>query len=318
MRTRSNTKLGRKCDFCNKEAVEFVRYSGAHLCSQHFAEFFERRVKREIATQIDIGKRAVIGVGLSGGKDSSVCLYLINKIFSRHRAVRIVAITVNEGIEGYRVETIEAGKQLCKTLGVEHHIVSFKELFSREMDEIAGRDRRRACTYCGVLRRKALNLASKKLGCTVLATGLNLDDTVQSILMNFTRGDVEKLARMAPHVHVQPGLVPRILPLRSVPEREVYLYALLSKIPFSHAVCPYADLALRNQYRAIIEILDKENPSVKFGILKSHDEILPLLREKYQQKELQPCKICGEPSIREICKSCELLEGKVRDEMESM
>lgn len=310
MKTLSNTKKSRRCDFCSKEAIEFVRYSGAHLCREHFNEFFEKRVKREIATQIYIEKKAVIGIGLSGGKDSSVCLYMLHKIFSRHRDVRIVAITVDEGIEGYRSETIKAAKKLCKMLGVEHHFISFRQLFQRTLDETVADNRTRACTYCGVMRRKALNLASKSLGCTVLATGLNLDDTVQSILMNFTRGDVEKLARMAPHVHVQPGLVPRILPLRSIPEREVYLFAMLNAIPFSHAVCPYAEFALRNQYRALIERLDKENPSVKFGILKSYDEVIPLIRERYKQKQLKVCKICGEPSINEVCKSCNLLEGK--------
>ncbi|MEM3567332.1 MAG: TIGR00269 family protein [Thermoplasmata archaeon] len=306
MKTLSSTS--NRCDFCRNDAIEFVRYSGAHLCTHHFSEFFERRVKREIASQIDIGRMPVIGVALSGGKDSSVCLYLVHKIFSRHRDAKIVAITVNEGIKGYRDETIRAAKELCTMLGVEHHIVSFVELFGKTLDEIV-RDRKgMACTYCGVMRRKALNIASKKTGCTVLATGLNLDDTVQSILMNFTRGDLERLARMAPHGHLQPGLVPRILPLRSLPEREVYLYALVNKIPFSHALCPYAEFALRNQYRRLIEMLDRENPSVKFGILKSYDEILPLLRQRYGQKELQPCRICGEPSIKEVCKSCELLE----------
>lgn len=297
-----------KCDFCREEAIEFVRYSGAHLCIEHFNEFFERRVKREIAKQIKLEKRARIGVGLSGGKDSSACLYLLKKIFVRHQGVEIVAITVNEGIVGYREETIPSAKKLCQELDVEHEIITFKELYNYTLDEIVSQDMAKACTYCGVMRRKALNVAAKKLGCSVLATGLNLDDTVQSILMNFTRGDVEKLARMAPHRSIQPGLVPRILPLRSLPEREVYLYALLNHIPFSHAVCPYARFALRNQYRQIIEMLDKENPSVKFGILKSYETILPLLHAQYRQKSLKPCKICGEPSIKEICKSCEMLE----------
>src|SRR3989475_2579400 len=84
-----------------------------------------------------------------------------------------------------------------------------------------------------------------------VATGLNLDDTAQSILMNVARGDVEKLARMGPHETRQPGLVPRIQPLRMIPEKEVYLYALLRGIEFHDATCPYAERAQRGRFRDI-------------------------------------------------------------------
>jgi len=302
-----------KCDLCGRESVEYVRYSGAHLCERHFSEFFERRVKREIASQIRIRKKATIGVGLSGGKDSSTALYLIHKIFSRHRNVSIVAITIDEGIAGYRNKTLKSASQLCKMLDVEHRVYRFEDIFHTTLDEILKGRKSMACTFCGVLRRKALNTGAKDAGCTVLATGLNLDDTVQSILMNFTRGDLEKLARMGPHRKIQQGLVPRIMPLRSVPEREVYLYALLKKIPFSHAVCPYANFALRNEYRALVDALDKTNPSVKFSILKSYDELLPVLSKIYPQKKLRKCRVCGEPSISAICKACELSQKIAHD-----
>ena len=43
---------------------------------------------------------------------------------------------------------------------------------------------------------------------------------------------------------VQPGLIPRILPLRTVPEKEVYLYALLREIDFDDSTCPYWEAAM--------------------------------------------------------------------------
>ena len=58
-----------------------------------------------------------------------------------------------------------------------------------------------------------MNKAARDIDADVLATGHNLDDITQAILMNFTRGDIERLARLGPHSKVQPGLVPRILPL---------------------------------------------------------------------------------------------------------
>ena len=116
---------------------------------------------------------------------------------------------------------------------MEHHVAKFKDVVDLTMDEVSSLlGHRTPCAYCGVFRRKCMNLKAREIGADVLATGHNLDDAAQAILMNFTRGDVERLARMGPHEKVQPGLVPRIMPLRQIPEKEVYLYALLRDIDF--------------------------------------------------------------------------------------
>jgi uncharacterized protein (TIGR00269 family) len=125
--------------------------------------------------------------------------------------------------------------------------------------------------------------------------------------MNFTRGDVERLARMGPHQMVQPGLVPRILPLRSVPEKEVYLYALLNSLDFADSTCPYWEAAMRNEYRDIIDGLEARSPGTKHSILASYDALRPLLQERYPQTDLGRCT-CGEPSPRGRCMACSMKE----------
>ena len=77
-----------------------------------------------------------------------------------------------------------------------------------------------------------MNDEARKIGATYLATGHNLDDMSQSVMMNFVRGDVERLARLGPHEKVQPGLIPRFLPLRLIPEKEALLYAIVSGMEF--------------------------------------------------------------------------------------
>lgn len=296
-----------QCFKCDGRAVTFLRYNGTHLCRGHFLDYVEKRVKKELRRQLDVSPGIVIGVGLSGGKDSSVALLLLSRILGERKEVDLHAITVDEGIEGYRPQSLDKARRLTRRLGVPHHVISFREEFGQEMDRIVSQlNGRTPCSYCGVLRRSCLNRAAKRIGASVLATGLNLDDTVQSILMNFTRGDVERLARMGPHRKVQPGLVPRIQPLRAVPEKESYLYAMLEGIEFSDDECPYADLALRNEYRRIVDELEDRSPGTRFSILSSYDAIAPLLRERYPPASLHECE-CGEPTVGESCKSCELL-----------
>lgn len=153
-----------------------------------------------------------------------------------------------------------------------------------------------------------MNDEARSIGARYLATGHNLDDTAQSIMMNFVRGDAERMARMAPHVNVQPGLIPRFLPLREIPEKETLLYALVSGLEFWDGVCPYWTEALRNQYRSVVDELEDRTPGARYGILSSFDRIRPLLSEDISGSSLRPCPRCGEPTQGTRCKTCELLE----------
>ncbi len=296
------------CIKCHREAVTYVRYNGAHLCDEHFLQYVERRAKKEIRQQIDLDGVTKLAVALSGGKDSSVALCILVESLRQRPGLQIVAITVDEGIFGYRPKTLVKAAELTAWLGVEHHIISFKDMIGKEMDEIAkAMSDKGACTYCGVLRRRCMNSLARELGAEVLATGLNLDDTAQSILMNFTRGDIERLARLGPHIKVQPGLIPRIQPLRLIPENETYLYALLRELPFSDDECPYADSALRNEYREIVNRLEDKHPGTKHSIVASYDSIRPMLLKTYPPAELGRCD-CGEPTSNQKCMTCSLME----------
>jgi len=297
------------CDKCKKNAVTFIRYSGAHLCRDHFVEFFEKRVKKDIKKQGKTENKSKIAVALSGGKDSTVALYMIHDIFSRRAGVELYAITVDEGIKGYRDNSLKIAKRNCDKLGIEHHVISFKDAVGKTMDEIASmKDEVGECSYCGVFRRFCLNTKSKELGVNKLVTGHNLDDMSQSILMNFVNGDMQKLARLGPHKKIQPGLVPRMFPLRTIPEKETMLYAILRGVEYHDAECPYSTRALRGVFRDIIDNLEDKTPGTRHSILNSYDGIKDLLSEKYPPAELNKCKRCGEPTSQKFCKSCLLID----------
>lgn len=267
----------------------------------------EKRVKKEVRQQLRLEGNVHIGVGASGGKDSQTALLLLHKILGCRQGVRITAITVDEGIEGYRHKTLPKVRELCDSLGIEHAVIPFQEVTGMTLDDMVRRtDEREACTYCGVFRRRCLNLKAKELKVDVLALGHNLDDMTQSILMNFMRGDVERLARLGPHERVQPGLVPRVQPLRLIPEKETLLYAMLSDIPFSDAECPYAVHALRNEYREIVNGMEMKHPGTRHSILSSYDRLRPLMRDGFPQADLRDCE-CGEPTLNERCMACEML-----------
>jgi uncharacterized protein (TIGR00269 family) len=297
-----------KCDRCAEPTVTFLRYSGAHLCAGHFTEYTERRVKQEIRRELELtGEPMKIAVGLSGGKDSSTALLLLHRYLGSRRDVSLEAITVDEGIDGYRPPSLEGAKRLCASLRVPHHVVSYREVVGFEMDRVVRVDPDAIpCSYCGVFRRVSLNRKAVEIGADYLATGLNLDDTAESILMNVARGDVERLARLGPHETVQPGLVPRLQPLRMIPELEVYLYAYLRGIPFHDATCPYAERAQRGRFKEILHRLEADSPGTRHAIVSGYDELRSVLQHAWPPAALNPCARCGEPTVHEVCKACEL------------
>jgi len=299
-----------RCSSCEADAVIDQPYRGLHLCASHFRDSVEERVRREMHRQLPRFGRGTVAVALSGGKDSSVALLLAHRYFRRRPTVRVVAISVDEGISGYRTATVKAACALTDSLGVEHHVVSAQEAIGTTIDRtVADLPGTVPCSYCGVWRRQLLNRAARDVGADALVLGFNLDDLSQTVLMNLVHGDLDRLVRMAPHRVRQPGLVPRVAPLAMIPEREVYLYARLKKLPFDHGECPHAGRAARNLFREIVWQLEEAQPGTRQSLLHTHERLVTqFLSDGGALAAPDRCRACGEPSAGELCRACEYLE----------
>jgi len=301
-----------KCSFCNRRAIYYRANEGKYYCRVHFIRSFERRVKRTISAHKLVKEGDVIAVALSGGKDSSATLYLLNKFFHDNPKIRIFAITVDQGIEGITKKNIEAAKKLTKKLGIEHHIFTYKEVFGISVDEIAKKLPDFTCGTCAILRRYILNKKARELGATKLATGHNLDDECQSALMNLLKGDLQRLVRLGPmpHVFLHPKFVVRVKPLVTAPERESALYAHLKlKGYFASLACPYkVTNPLRYEAQQFLNRLEASSPGIKHAFQSTIYKIIPNIKAGMKLEGLKTCKKCGEPSSQEVCRVCQLLE----------
>ena len=63
-----------------------------------------------------------IGFGFSGGKDSTVLLYILHKLKKKYSNFKITALTVDEGIDGYRDESIEITKRFTEKYNIDRLI----------------------------------------------------------------------------------------------------------------------------------------------------------------------------------------------------
>jgi uncharacterized protein (TIGR00269 family) len=254
-----------------------------------------------------------IAIGLSGGKDSVVLLHLMKQIEERFPKSSLVTLTIDEGISGYREESIAIAKRNASRLNIPHFVFSFKEIFGYSIDEIMQNKNIRnsgvtACSFCGSLRRRALNQKARELGANKLAVGHNLDDETQSILLNVLRADIRRLSRLLPiTAAINENFVPRIKPLRTTPEREIILFAHFRGMEFHSQQCPYSFNVLRGDIESTLNKFEKKRPGTKYSILKFLDDLAPLLRGHVHDSDFTQCELCGEPSSDRLCNVCKLL-----------
>jgi len=302
-----------KCGVCkSKEAFYIREYEGVCFCRDCFKENFENRIRRTITRHQMLNPDDHIALALSGGKDSLTLLKVLHRIEKkRFPNSRLTAITVDEGIEGYRTEAIKIAGDQCAKLGIDHGIISFKELYGYTLDElVAERKLSFPCSYCGVLRRKAINMIARKVNANKIATAHNMDDEVQTFVLNVFHGDVPRIARSDPFLEDPSGMfIPRVKPLAETPEKEVVLYAHATGVDFQTFPCPYASTALRNDVRTMLNRLETKHVGIKFTIYRSVERLRDLLRNSRSDLILRKCNSCGEPTVTDVCEACKLLRN---------
>ncbi len=298
-----------KINCCSEKPVISL-YSGEKLCKSHFIGYFENKVFKTIRQFDLLDKEENIGVAVSGGKDSLTVLHLLNRLSQQNPKIRITAIAIDEGIAGYRDKTLIAAKEFCDKNKIELRIFSYKEEFGLTLDEMLKILDVKPCTICGIFRRYLLNKKSRELKLTKLATGHNLDDECQSILMNQMRNDLKASARLGPKAGLMQNnkFVQRIKPLYLCTEKEVTTYAFLNGLLDNFNECPNAVHSFRAQVRDTLNDLENKFPGTKYSIVNSFLQTLPYLKEKSKGGEIKICANCGEPSSNDVCNACIYLE----------
>ncbi len=312
------------CEKCGEKTVITLAYGPHYFCEKHFITFFEDRFRKTIRKYKLFKPKEKILIALSGGKDSCVLLYLMHKYYSKNNSIS--AIIIDEGVKGYRNNAIKTAEDICKELKVPHTVVEFKKEFGITNDKLmplilSNPKLGGTCAFCGTLRRNIMNKYAKKFKANKLATGHNLDDEVQSFVMNIFNNDFERMKRMSATSGIidHEGFVKRIKPLYETPEKEIIAYAAMKGIKhYSQECCPYSWTAKRNEYREMINNFENRFPGTEYSILRFYENIKPLIRPKEKDKPklilaLHECKNCGEPTEAELCKACEMI-NRIKEE----
>ncbi len=319
-----------ECDACGTDAIYHAAYSGVHFCGDHLVRSVEKRVRRRVREDSLLSQSATPQdpetwvIGLSGGKDSVVLATILHETFAEDPRVDLVGLSIHEGIDGYRDESLDACRELVAELGMPHEVVTYDEEYGVRMDEVVEDDPldMGACAYCGVFRRDALSTYAVDLDADKLLTGHNLDDVAQTALMNVLEGDVAQMARnfdaslgpfpgaeSTPTRNVGTDFVPRAKPLRDVPEKEVALYARTRDLPAHITECPHASDAYRGEIRDLLLGLEEAHPGTRHSVVAGYEKLAGLAATQYRGEdspELGECDRCGATTAQEVCRACRM------------
>lgn len=279
------------------------------MCSNHFKESIVEKTKRTIAKYRLFSHGDRIAVGVSGGKDSTSMLRILSEICQEHHS-EIYAITVDEGIPGYRDESLEYARALTKKLDVPLAVLSYQDLYGFTMEEALERRKAKisSCAMCGPLRRRAIDIGAKRVDANVVATAHNLDDVVQTFYINLLSGDVERIRWLAPSIRSKNNSsIRRVKPFMEIYEDEIALFAYLSDIPFQSVACPHSHEGIRSDIRLWLNSMESKHPGMKYSALKTILAIADGLRLT-NERTVETCRTCGMPSSSPICNVCQTIQ----------
>ncbi len=296
------------CDRCDARSAYHRFYSGETLCAKCFSGSLHEKVAKTISKYSMIKHGDRVAVAVSGGKDSLSLLHMINMLCGKHGST-VCAVTVDEGIEGYREESLDMVRKFTSQLNVEHEIVSYKELYAVSLEDslhLRKEKKMSSCAICGTFRRRAIDIAAERIGANVIATAHNLDDVLQTFMINILAGDVERIGWTYPEpVGYAEGLR-KIKPFTEIYEHEIAFYALVNEIPFQSEECPHMNEGIRTEIREFLNRLEKEHSGVKYNAYNTMVKIAKRVRDS-SSKEHGKCILCGRDSTNEICSVCSMM-----------
>ena len=307
------------CDLCGlRRAQVYQAHSGLRLCAQCFIENVRSRIWGEVEKWGLIEPGETLLLAVSGGKDSYV---MLESLALRYKVSKLIGLSIIEGIPGYnREDDVRALVDFARGYGVDVIVTSVREYAGLSVYEMVREARVRgvresACTFCGLSRRHIMDYYAKMLGASKIVTAHNLDDEVQTLVINILRGDVVGLLKVHP-LNPQPeGGVRRVKPLRKIYEWETATYAMLRGFRLQETECMFIEEhpTLRARVRVALYELERGKPGALMRMLEYFDEmLLGYLNSVKVEESIARCSRCGAPtsSSRSLCKLCELL-GKV-------
>ncbi|KAL8946789.1 MAG: hypothetical protein Q9222_006860 [Ikaeria aurantiellina] len=269
------------CALCHTSRALIIRPKNHQkLCKPCFLTLFETEIHNTITANSLFRPGERIAIGASGGKDSTVLASVLKTLNERHNyGLDLVLLSIDEGIKGYRDDSLETVKRNAIQYSMPLSIVGYDDLYGWTMDQVVAQIGKKGnCTYCGVFRRQALDRGAARLGIKHVVTGHNADDVAETVMMNLLRGDLPRLSRATSIVTASSASdIKRSKPLKYAYEKEIVLYAHHKGLDYFSTECIYSPEAFRGSARTLIKNLERVRPSAILDVVRSGEDMARLV-----------------------------------------
>jgi len=218
-------------------------------------------VRRAVDDYSMIEDGDVIGVGVSGGKDSLALLKTLATMRLFYpKKYEVKAITVDMGFENADFSPI---KKFCEDIGVEYKIANTE--IAKIIFDV--RKESNPCSLCAKMRRGALHVAAQEIGCNKVALGHHFDDTVETFMLNlFFEG---RLGCYSPVTYLSNRKITLIRPLIYATEKEVQYFATKQELPIYKNPCPEDRNTEREKMKSLLSELERNNKGLRHRIFNA-------------------------------------------------
>lgn len=217
------------------------------------------KIRRAVEDYDMIEEGDKIAIALSGGKDSITLLHGLKTLqyfYPKH--FELIAISVNPGFDSFDEEFL---KKVCNDVDVPLIVEKY------DIKTVVFKDRKEKnpCSLCANLRRGILNTTAKREGCNKLALGHNLDDVLETFLMNlFYAGNI---STFSPVSYMSKSNITCIRPLIFVEEKETKKYIKSHGISAMPKVCPMDGNSTREDIKNMIFSLSLKLPFIRSNLI---------------------------------------------------
>ncbi len=228
-----------------------------------FRKEIYRRFIRAINDYDMIKENDVIGICISGGKDSFLLAKCMQEL-KRHNKIpfELKFIVMDPG---YNRKNIKKIKENAKKLNID--INTFKSNIFSVVD-LHGNNS--PCYLCARMRRGALYDYAQKQGCNKIALGHHFNDVIETILLNqLYNGQFSGMLPILDSEHFKGMQL--IRPLFYVKEKDILSWVKYSELEFIDCACSVTkkNTGKRSEIKDLINQLLKDNENADINIFNS-------------------------------------------------
>ena len=206
-----------------------------------------------------------IAVGISGGKDSMILLYVLHlyKKFSK-KNYELLAIHVNEGFPNMDFSAV---KEYIESLG-ETFIIEESNPNIYKVLQMHIKNDKLPCSICSKMKKAAINQAAIKYNCNKVAFAHHVDDAIETLFLNEIYGG--RIATFEPSTYLSNTNLTLIRPLVYSKERDIKRAMNELDLPIVKSTCPNDKKTEREDIKNMLKDIYKKYP-------KAHDNFKLML-----------------------------------------